>query len=168
LFFGRIAVLSRTNILRDAEEFAVKVQSKPVKVHSKNGMVQSKPAKTQPKPKTDIDDRLESAIVELLALQEVLSSDEVDNRILSDFRDALNRVRNTAWAAQKYVSSREFGEGTAGLGSFLAGERVRCAFQLCRSIDEDLKREEVEFQKGQLAQLQGAIAGLSKQLQQKL
>jgi hypothetical protein len=124
--------------------------------------------KAESKAKTDIDDRLESAIVELLALQEVLSSDEVDGRVLSDFRDALNRVRNTAWAAQKYVASRGFNEGTAGLTSFLAGERVRCAFQLCRTIDEDLRREDVQFQKGQLAQLQGAVIGLSKQLQERL
>jgi hypothetical protein len=124
--------------------------------------------KAQPRAKTDIDDRLENAIVELLALQEVLSSDSVDGHILSDFRDALNRVRNTAWAAQKYVASRQFGEGTSGLTSFLAGERVRCAFQLCRSINEDLQRDEIQFQKGQLAQLESAVAGLSKQLQQKL
>ena len=124
--------------------------------------------KVAPKTKSDIANRLESAIVELLALQEVLASDEVEGDVLSDFRDALNRVRNTAWAAQKYVASRQFGEGTARLTSFLAGERVRCAFQLCRSIDEDLKREDLEFQKGQLAQLQGAIADLDKQLQQKL
>jgi hypothetical protein len=120
------------------------------------------------KAKTDVADRLENAIVELLALQEVLSSDQVEGRVLSDFRDALNRVRNTAWAAQKYVASREFGEGTSGLTSFLASERVRCAFQLCRSIDEDLQRADVEFQKGQLAQLQGAIGDLNKQLQEKL
>ncbi len=120
------------------------------------------------KARTDIDDRLENAIVELLALQEVLSSDEVHGQVLSDFRDALNRVRNTAWAAQKYVASREFNEGTAGLASFLAGERVRCAFKLCRTINEDLEREEVQFQRGQLAQLQTAVSGLSKQLQEKL
>jgi hypothetical protein len=124
--------------------------------------------KVESKAKTDMDGRLENAIVELLALQEVLSSDEVDGRILTDFRDALNRVRNTAWAAQKYVASREFNEGTAGLGAFLAGERVRCAFQLCRTIDEDLQRNEVEFQKGQLAQLEGAVTGLSRQLQERL
>jgi hypothetical protein len=118
--------------------------------------------------KTGIADRLESAIVELLALQEVLSCDEVDGQVLSDFRDALNRVRNTAWAAQKYVASRGFKEGTEGLTSFLAGERVRCAFQLCRSVNEDLQREDIQFQKGQLSELHGAVSGLSKQLQERL
>jgi hypothetical protein len=119
------------------------------------------------KAKADIDDRLENAIVELLALQEVLSSDEVDGRVLSDFRDALNRVRNTAWAAQKYVATRGFNEGTDGLTSFLAGERVRCAFQLCQTINEDLLREEVQFQKGQLIELHSAVSRLSEQLQER-
>jgi len=112
--------------------------------------------------------RLESAIIELLALQEVLSCEEVDGRVLTDFRDALNRVRNTAWAAQKYVASRISDEGPGGLTSFLASERVRCAFQLCRSVQEDLQREDIRFQKGQLVQLQAAILGLNEQLQDRL
>jgi hypothetical protein len=112
--------------------------------------------------------RLESAIVELLALQEVLSSDEVDARVLSDFRDALNRVRNTAWAAQKYVASQLSEAGPAGLASFLAAERVRCAFQLCRSVKEDLLNEAIRFQKGQLVELQSAVAVLGDTLQERL
>lgn len=136
-----------------------------MKLHSKPVKLKVKP---KSKAKTDIDDRLEHAIVELLALQEVLSAAEVDGHVLTDFRDALNRVRNTAWAAQKYVASRGFGEATLDLTSFLAGERVRCAFQLCRTIHEDLQRQEVDFQKGQLAQLQGAIADLGKQLRESL
>jgi hypothetical protein len=118
--------------------------------------------------KVRIDDRLESAIVELLALQEVLSCDQVDPRLLCDFRDALNRVRNAAWAAQKYIASHMFDEGPAGLTSFLASERVRCAFQVCRSVEEDLENETIQFQKGQLSELQKAIASLNKQIQERL
>lgn len=115
-----------------------------------------------------IEERLESAIVELLALQEVISADEVDARLLRDFRDALNRVRNTAWAAQKHVASRMFDEGPAGLVSFLAGERVRCAFQICRSVKEDLQNEAIEFQRGQLVELHSAVAGLQEQLKDRV
>lgn len=115
-----------------------------------------------------IDDRLESAIVELLALQEVLACDKVDPRLLSDFREALNRVRNTAWAAQKYVASRMFDEGPPGLTSFLASERVRCAFQVCRSLGQDLENEAIQFQKGQLSELQKAISSLNEQIQERL
>jgi hypothetical protein len=122
----------------------------------------------QSKARANVGDRLESAIIELLALQEVLSSDEVDGRVLRDFRDALNRVRNTAWAAQKYISSRMFDEGPAGLNSFLSGERVRCTFQLCSSLNEDLQNEAIHFQKGQLSELQKAVQGLNKQLRDRL
>jgi hypothetical protein len=119
---------------------------------------------------TGVGERLENAIIELLALQEVLEKDsiEVDERVLSDFREALNRVRNTAWAAQKFVASGLSDEGQAGLTSFLAAERVRCAFQLCRSVNEDLQRADIEFQKGQLSELEGAVKGLSQQLRERL
>jgi len=118
--------------------------------------------------KVGVADRLESAIVELLALQEVLSSDAVDARVLSDFRDALNRVRNTAWAAQKFVASRLSDQGPAGLTSFLAAERLRAAFKLCRSVQEDLRGEEIEFQKGQLTEFDGVVRGLGEQLKERL
>jgi hypothetical protein len=115
-----------------------------------------------------IEERLESAIAELQTVQEVLTTEEVDGQVLRDFRDALNRVRNTAWAAQKYVESNMFDEGQAGMTSFLAGERIRTAFQMCSSVKEDLRNETVEFQKGQLAELQTAVAGLQKQLKKRL
>ena len=118
--------------------------------------------------KVKVDERLESAIVELLALQEVLSDDEVDPRVLRDFRDALNRVRNTAWAAQQFVLSKLYDEGPSGLTSFLASERVRAAFQLCRSVHDDLQREEVQFKKGQLVELHGIIQQLAKDLKVRL
>ena len=124
--------------------------------------------KSESAPKTGIDGRLENAIIELLTLQELLSADEVDTRLLTDFRDALNRVRNTAWAVQQFIVSQLSDQGPAGLTSFLASERVRGAFQLCRSVQQDLKREEVEFQKGQLSELYGIITQLQGQLKERL
>ena len=118
--------------------------------------------------KAGIDQRLENAIVELLALQELLSADSVDTRLLSDFRDALNRVRNTAWAVQQFIVSQLSEQGPAGLNSFLAAERVRAAFQLCRSVERDLQREEIRFQKGQLSELHGVVAQLHEQLKERL
>jgi hypothetical protein len=44
---------------------------------------------------------LEKGISELQGLHELLLSNEVDTDVLADFRDALSRVRNTAWAAQQ-------------------------------------------------------------------
>jgi hypothetical protein len=124
--------------------------------------------KCESTPSVGTAERLQSTIVELLALQELLSSDDVDAAVLADFRHALNRVRNTAWAAQQFVAARLSDTGTANLPSFLAGERVRTAFQLCRSVQEDLKREEIDFQRGQLSELHGVVSQLKEQLKERL
>src|SRR2546421_8134373 len=53
----------------------------------------------------DVSPRLEKTIPELRGLQELLlSGDALDSRILTDFREALNRIRNTAWSAQQYIA----------------------------------------------------------------
>jgi hypothetical protein len=51
--------------------------------------------------------RLEKAISELQGLQELLLSGDLEPHVLVDFRDAVNRVRNTAWVAQQYVARKE-------------------------------------------------------------
>jgi hypothetical protein len=72
--------------------------------------------------------RLEQAIVELQSLNGLLLSGDLDPRILADFRDALNRVRTAAWAAQQYVARRETDEESSSVLSFLVGERIRATY----------------------------------------
>jgi hypothetical protein len=101
----------------------------------------------------NVRSHLEKGISELQGLHKLLLSNEVDPDVLSDFRDALNRVRNTAWAAQQYVVRKESGQDSASVLSLLAGERIRVAFQLCQGLSDDLKGAGVEFQRGSLVQL---------------
>ena len=107
---------------------------------------------------------LEQAIVELQRLHEVLLSGDLDPQILADFRDALNRVRNAAWAAQKYVVRKETDQGSSSVLSLLVGERIRNTYQLCQAISEDLKRTDIEFQAGSLVQLYEVMSALTEQL----
>ncbi|MBZ5680368.1 MAG: hypothetical protein LAO24_09710 [Acidobacteriia bacterium] len=107
-------------------------------------------------------------MTELRAVQPLLLSGEVDPHVLRDFRDAVNRVRNTAWAAQQFVASRLSDQGTGGVVSLLAAERIRAAFQLCRSIQGDLGRTDIRFQRGQLTELYGAATQLTEQLKERL
>jgi hypothetical protein len=107
---------------------------------------------------------LEKAILELQNLHKMLLSTEVDPEILSDFRDALNRARNTAWAAQQYVIEKENGQDSTSVHALLAGERIRVAYQLGQALTEDLKRNDIRFQRGSLAQLQEVTKALSDQL----
>jgi hypothetical protein len=108
------------------------------------------------------------AIQELKAVQEPILSGEVDADVLTDFRDAVNRVRNMAWAAQQSAAASFLEHGPENVTSFLAMERVRAAYQLCRAIQEDMRREEVEVSKGSLAELHGAAKSLAEELKSRL
>lgn len=115
-----------------------------------------------------VSGKLKTAIADLRILENLLRCDELDPRLLVDFRDALNRVRNVAWAAQQSVAARLSDGGGAGVSSILATERVRAAYQLCRILQEDLGHDEIEFQKGQLSELYTVAAALTRQLSDRL
>jgi len=115
-----------------------------------------------------VSKRLKATITDLKTLQGLLASDDLDARLLSDFRDALNRVRNVAWAAQQSLEVQVSGDDSTSIDSLLAAERVRAAYQLCRSIQGDLSRDEIEFQKGQLSELHTVAAALTNDLKSRL
>ena len=123
---------------------------------------------SKPTPAPAVSEQLRKAIADLRTSQKLLLSDDLPPCVLSEFRDALNRVRNTAWAAQQSLAAKESGQGTTGVASLLAGERIRAAYQLCRAIQDDLSKEEIDFQKGQLVELSGAAADLAVQLKNRL
>jgi hypothetical protein len=109
--------------------------------------------------------RLEKAISELRVIQRLLLSGEgMDDRILTDFRDAVNRVRNAAWSAKQYAALKANDQDPASVMSILATERIRATFQLVQALQSDLDNKEVKFQAGQLIQLQEALKKLSTQL----
>jgi hypothetical protein len=116
---------------------------------------------------TSISVRLQNITNELRQIQDLLTTEqEVDPRILTDFRDSVNRVRNTAWAMEQYANSKTTETDPALLLTLLAGERVRVAYQLCRLVQVDLANREVRFQKGQLLQLRDAAQELASGLGQ--
>jgi hypothetical protein len=120
---------------------------------------------SEPTGGSDAPSPLEQAIMELQRLHEVLLSGDLEPRVLTDFRDALNRVRTAAWAAQQYVVRKEIEQDSGSVLSLLAGERVRVTYQLCQAISEDLKRTDIDFQAGSLVQLHEATKALTEQLE---
>ena len=88
-----------------------------------------------------------------------------DPDVLADLRDAMHRVRNAAWAVQQYVVRKESDQDSNSVLSFLAGERVRIAYQLCQALSDDLNRSDLEFQRHSLVQLHEGTKALTKQLQ---
>jgi hypothetical protein len=76
------------------------------------------------------------------------------------------RVRNAAWAVQQYVVRKASEQDSNSVLSFVAGERIRVAYQLCQALSDDLNRSDIEFQtRGSLVQLHEVTKALTKQLQ---
>jgi|ERR1035438_5636893 hypothetical protein len=118
-------------------------------------------------PKTagpNVRSGLKKGISELQGLDRLLLSSDIDADVLADLRDALNRVRNTAWVAQQYIVRKENDQDSASVLSLLAGERIRAAYQLCEALADDLKRTDIQFQRGSLVQLHEATKTLTEQL----
>ncbi len=112
-----------------------------------------------------ITERLQHVTEELREIQDLLTSKEaVDPRILTDFRDAVNRVRNTAWAVEQYANSKHTETDPQTVLSVLAGERVRVAYQLCKLIQTDLSNPHIRFSKGQLLEFRHATNELEQNL----
>lgn len=112
-------------------------------------------------PKTVIRRSLRDAIKRFRAIEKLLlSAEDIDDRLLCDFRTAVNRVRTTAWGVQQYVGRKETGQDPATVLTILTGERVRVAYSLCRTLSAELKRSDMAFQAGSLAELQEAAQKL--------
>lgn len=110
-------------------------------------------------------ERLKITIEELARIQSLLVTAELDDpRILADFRDAVNRVRNTAWAAFQYAESKTTGNDSGSIISLAAAERMRATYQLCQAIQEDLASTDVHLQAAQLIQLHAATKTLTEKL----
>lgn len=116
-------------------------------------------------PETSVSPRLEQAIIELRSLHDLLLSGEgLDPSILTDFRNAVNRVRNTAWSAQQFLALKGTTEDPGSVLSIAAAERVRAAYHLCQAIQTDLQSSEIRFQPGHLIELHQAVKALNEQL----
>jgi hypothetical protein len=112
--------------------------------------------------------RLERAYRNFRELHKLLLSSEVDPDILEDFRSALNRVRNAAWAAQQSIARRENEQDSTDVHSLLVGARVRATYQLCQALADDLKRTDIDFQRGSLIELYEATKDLTKWLKRNI
>ena len=134
------------------------------KMNYSERVIRDASVKIEPAKNSAVSLRLTNAIGELSALLELLRSDDLDPRVLGDFRDALNRIRNTTWAAQQAAENKLFEQGPTNMDSLLASERVRAAYQLCISIREDLENDNTQFQKGQLTELYAVAVRLTKHL----
>ena len=108
---------------------------------------------------------LERVTSDLRRIEKLLvSGDDFEAGVLNDFRDAVNRVRTTAWGVQQFAQSKTAETDPNVVLSVLAGERIRVAFVMCQNILADLNNPAIRWQKGPLARLSDVSEQLAKRL----
>lgn len=109
----------------------------------------------------DVATTLQHATADLQRIERLLlAGADLEPGVLTDFRNAVNRVRTTAWGVQQYANSRTCETDPQPVLSILAGERVRVAYVMCKQIASDLDNPDIKLPKGQLLQLQEVAKSL--------
>jgi hypothetical protein len=114
---------------------------------------------------SSVTSRLQSATSELRELEQLVKSGDLDARVLSEFRNAVDFIRSTAWAVQQWVGLTEKSGGDPySVLPILSAERVRRATQLTRDVSLDLQASEVGAETEGVRQLFEAIDDLHRRL----
>jgi len=78
--------------------------------------------------------QLKKACADLVKLEYDMRSGTIDQRVLSEFRDAVDNVRKTAWAVQEWQERQSRQQDPQTVLPLLTAERIRRATQLCDAI----------------------------------
>src|SRR5947208_2062113 len=76
-------------------------------------------------------------------LNRAMQSGNLDPRILREFRDAVDYVRKTAWAAEEWQERQLRQRDPHTILALITSERIRRATQLSNAISADLAAQEV-------------------------
>ena len=104
--------------------------------------------------------RLQKASGDLPTLEQEIKSGDIAPQILREFRQAVDHVRQTAWAVQQWLELRAQRRNAYTVLSVLTTERVRRTTQLCQDLGLDLDATEVTFETEGLEGLFRAVEGL--------
>ena len=92
--------------------------------------------------------QLKKACADLVKLEYDMRSGPIDQRVLREFRDAVDNVRKMAWAVQEWQERESRNQDPRSVLPLLTAERIRRATQLCDAINaaaatNELTRETV-------------------------
>lgn len=108
--------------------------------------------------------RLQAATTELQELERLVVSGNFSGRVLSEFRSAVDNVRQTAWTVQQWIGLQQQSRDPYAVMSALSAERVRRATQINRDLAIDLQALEIDLETKGLKDLYSAVNSLSESL----
>jgi len=113
--------------------------------------------------------QLKKACADLVKLEYDMRSGAIDQRVLGEFRDAVDNVRKTAWAVQEWQERQSRNQDPHSVLPLLTAERIRRATQLCDAITaasaaHEVVRETVGIEEffQAVERVQQRLAGLFK------
>ena len=114
--------------------------------------------------KESLPARLQRVGNELLELDQAIRSGDMDVRLLVGFRQAIDHVRETAWAVQQWIELRAQEKDAYGVLPRLTVERIRRATQLNNDLALDLDATEITMETEGIENLRQSVRGLYKRL----
>jgi len=109
--------------------------------------------------------KLGELTLELRTLEESLKTNtSVNAAALSDFRQALDNVRLTAWTVSELQNAREIKRDAQAVTSFLTAERLRRFQQMVKDLRADLDHEGSNWSSQSIDDLQESITNLREGL----
>lgn len=115
-------------------------------------------------PGSSLTARLRAITVDLQELEQSVTSGDLDSRVLTEFRNAVDHIRNTSWSVQQWVDAREKSGDPYAVLPALAAQRVRRATQLANDLCLDLQSVEVTAETEGIGDLRRAIGDLQTRL----
>src|SRR6266567_2477165 len=108
--------------------------------------------------------RLKKTSAELVRLHHAMQSGSIDPRILREFRDAVDYVRKTAWAAEEWQERQLQRRDPHTVLPLITAERIRRATQLSDAISADLVAREVTSETAGMPEFFRAVERLHQHL----
>ena len=111
-----------------------------------------------------LSERLKAATDELQKLEQLVISGDSSPMVLSEFRGAVDSIRQTAWAVQQWTELQQQNRDPYTVHGILSEERVRRATQISKDLTIDLESMELGLETKGLADLFQAIERLYERL----
>lgn len=111
-----------------------------------------------------LSERLKAATQELQELEKLVLSGDFSPRVLSEFRTAVDNIRQSTWAVQQWTELQQQHRDPYTVLTILSQERVRRATQITKDLTLDLESLELGLETQGLASLFQAIERLHERL----
>ena len=108
--------------------------------------------------------QLKKACADLVKLEYDMRSGAIDQRVLKEFREAVDNVRKTAWAVQEWHERQLRSQDPRTVLPLLTAERIRRATQLCDAITTASIANEVTFTTVGIDEFLRSVEGVHQRL----